>query len=71
MIGPSIKFFQMRGSAVQSYLTLVIRIVLGVVFAVILWRLFYPERSPIFAVVLLIVLVSLSYFTAYLRRRKK
>lgn len=55
----------------QSYLTLVIRIVLGVVFAVILWRLFYPERSPIFAVVLLIVLVSLSYFTAYLRRRKK
>jgi ABC-type Mn2+/Zn2+ transport system permease subunit len=49
----------------------IIRAILGVVFAVVLARLFYPEASVIFVVGLCVALVALAYLTEYLRKRSK
>ncbi len=50
---------------------LVLRAVLGIVFGVVLTRLFYPDASLIFMIGLCAVLVGLSYLTEYLRRKKR
>jgi ABC-type Mn2+/Zn2+ transport system permease subunit len=50
---------------------LVLRALLGVVFGVVLTRLFYPDASVGFMIGLCAILVGLSYLTEYLRRRKK
>ena len=47
-----------------------VRLVLGAVFAVVLWRLFYPETNPVYAAGLGIILVGLAYFAEFLRNRK-
>jgi len=50
---------------------LILRAILGVVFGVVLTRLFYPNASVVFMIGLCAVLVALSYLTEYLRRKKK
>ncbi len=49
----------------------IIRSVLGVVFAVILSRMFYPDTDIVYVVGLGIILVGLAYFVEYLRNRRK
>ena len=48
----------------------VIRAVLSASFAVILTRLFHPEKSLGFMVGLAVLLMALTYFLAYLRTGK-
>ncbi len=55
----------------RNYQVFIIRAVLGVVFAVILWRLFYPQAPAVFIAGLCLVLVGLAYLVEYLRFRKK
>ncbi len=49
----------------------IIRAVLGVVFGIILARLFYPQASVIFIGGLCAMLVALAYLSEYFRNRKK
>jgi chromate transport protein ChrA len=49
----------------------IIRAILGVVFGVVLARLFFPQASLIFAAGLCAALVALAYLTEYLRNRSK
>jgi uncharacterized membrane protein HdeD (DUF308 family) len=56
---------------VHSYRVLIIRAVLGILFSLILWRLFYPQAPLAFVAGLCLVLVGLSYLVEYLRQRKK
>jgi len=49
----------------------VIRAILGVVFAVILTRFFYPHAKLIYIIGLAVILLGLAYFSEYLRQRKK
>jgi uncharacterized membrane protein HdeD (DUF308 family) len=56
---------------VHTYRIFIIRAILGIVFAVILWRLFYPQAPFIFIVGLCLILVGLAYLVEYLRQRKK
>ncbi len=49
---------------------LILRAVVGLIFAFLLLRVFYPEASAITAVGLGIVLVGLAYLFDYLRSRK-
>lgn len=48
----------------------VIRAILGLVFAVVLTRFFYPHAKLIYIIGLAAILVGLAYFSEYLRRRK-
>ncbi len=50
---------------------LIIRAILGVGFAVVLWRLFYPQAPVVFVIGLCAALVALAYLTEYLRNRSK
>lgn len=54
-----------------KFQTLVIRAVLGAVFAVFLSRFFYPQAKVPYVIGLGIILVGLAYFAEYLRNRKK
>ncbi len=54
----------------SSITAFLIRLVLGVVFAVILTRVFYPGTDPFKVAGLAIVLVGLAYFFDYLRHKK-
>jgi hypothetical protein len=56
---------------VIKFQTLVIRAVLGAVFAVFLSRFFYPQAKVPYVIGLGIILVGLAYFAEYLRNRKK
>ncbi len=49
----------------------VIRAVIGLVFAVIVTRMFYGRINPIYIAGLAVILVGLAYFAEYLRKRKK
>lgn len=53
------------------YQIFIIRAILGVVFAVIIARTFYPQLEVIKVVGLGIILVGLAYFAEYLRTRKR
>lgn len=55
----------------NRYYILIIRSVLGLVFAVIATRIFFGRVSPGFVVALAVFMVAMAYFSAYLRRRKK
>ena len=57
--------------AVTRVHILVLRAVLGIVFGVVLTRLFYPDASLRFMIGLCAILVGLSYLTEYLRRKKR
>jgi hypothetical protein len=49
----------------------VIRAIIGLVFAVILTRMFYGRIDPIYIAGLAIILVGLAYFSEYLRKRRE
>ena len=49
----------------------IIRLILGVAFAVILMRLFYPGFNPMYAVGLGIILISLAYLLEFLKMRNQ
>lgn len=53
------------------YQIFIMRAILGVVFAVIIARTFYPQIEVIKVVGLGIILVGLAYFAEYLRTRKR
>jgi protein-S-isoprenylcysteine O-methyltransferase Ste14 len=48
----------------------VLRAILGVVFAVVLMRMFHPEFHIVYVAGFAIVLVALAYLLEYWRRRK-
>jgi putative effector of murein hydrolase LrgA (UPF0299 family) len=48
-----------------------IRTIIGLVFAVILTRMFYGRIDPIYIAGLAIILVGLAYFSEYLRKRRE
>jgi hypothetical protein len=50
---------------------LVIRLVLGGVFAVVLSRFFYPDAQPVFVAALGMVLVGLAYLSEWLRQKRR
>ena len=49
----------------------IIRAIIGVVFAVILTRMFYGRINPMYIAGLAIILVGLAYFSEYLRKRRE
>ncbi len=49
----------------------VIRAILGLVFAVVLTRFFYPHAKLIYTIGLAVILVGLAYLSEYLRKRKR
>ena len=49
----------------------VIRAILGIVFAVVLSRFFYPDAQLVYVIALGIFLVAMAYFFEYLRTNKK
>jgi hypothetical protein len=49
----------------------VIRAIIGLLFAVLLTRMFYGRIDPIYIAGLAIILVGLAYFSEYLRKRRE
>ena len=49
----------------------VVRAILGIVFAVVLSRFFYPETKVVYVVALGGFLVCMAYFFEYLRKNKR
>jgi len=49
----------------------VVRAILGMVFAVVLSRFFYPDTRMIYVIALGIFLVGMAYFFEYIRENKK
>jgi len=49
----------------------VIRAIVGLVFAVVVTRMFYGRTNPLYIAGLAVILVGLAYFAEYLRRRRK
>ena len=62
---------KLGGDTWSRFHVFIIRSVLGVVFAVILSRVFYPDADIVYVVGLGIILVGLAYFVEYLRNRRK
>lgn len=60
-----------RKMAVNKLNILIIRGIMGIVFGVLLSRFFFPRAPLVFIIGLCVILVGLSYFTEYLRNRKK
>lgn len=54
-----------------SWNIFIIRAVLGVVFGLILARVFFPQKSISFIVGLCAMLVALAYVSEFFRKRKK
>ena len=54
-----------------NFSIMVMRVILGVVFAVFLTRFFYGRVEPKWVVGLAIFLVGMSYLTEYFRNRKR
>lgn len=50
---------------------MVMRVILGIFFAVMLTRFFYGRVEPLWVAGLAIFLVGMSYFTEYFRNRKR
>ena len=47
----------------------ILRVILSIAFAVILTRLFHPEKNILFIAGIAVILLSVSYFLAYLREK--
>jgi len=54
-----------------NFSIMIMRVILGVVFAFFLVRFFYGRVEPIWVVGLAIFLVGMSYITEYFRNRKR
>ena len=55
----------------QNFNIMVMRVILGVVFAVFLTRFFYGRVELVWVVGLAIFLVGMSYVTEFFRKRKR
>jgi len=60
-----------RGILLDRFHIFVVRAILGMVFAVVLSRFFYPETRMIYVIALGIFLVGMAYFFEYIRENKK
>ena len=58
-------------NTLQSFNIMVIRVILGVGFAVFLTRFFYGQVDPVWVAGLAIFLIGMSYVTEYFRKRKR
>ena len=47
-----------------------VRAIVGAVFAVILVRLFYPDKAVIYSVALAVFMIGMAYFFEYVRKNK-
>ena len=54
-----------------NFSIMVLRVILGVVFAFFLTRFFYGRFEPMWVVGLAVFLVGMSYVTEYFRNRKR
>jgi hypothetical protein len=59
------------GNRLDRFHVFVVRAILGIVFAVVLSRFFYPDTRIIYVIALGIFLVGMAYFFEYLRENKK
>ena len=55
----------------KNFNIIVMRVILGVFFAVMLTRFFYGRVEPVWVAGLAIFLVGMSYVTEYFRNRKR
>lgn len=63
--------FNKRGNWLDRVQIFVVRAILGIVFAVVLSRFFYPDTKILYIFALGIFLVGMAYFFEYLRENKK
>jgi len=63
--------FNKRGDWLDRFQIVVVRAILGIVFAVVLSRFFYPDTKVLYIIALGIFLVGMAYFFEYLRENKK
>ena len=63
--------YNKRGNRLDRFYVFVVRAILGIVFAVVLSRFFYPDTNIIYIIALGIFLVGMAYFFEYLRENKK
>jgi len=63
--------YSKRGILLDRFHIFVVRAILGMVFAVVLSRFFYPETRMIYVIALGIFLVGMAYFFEYIRENKK
>ncbi len=54
-----------------NFSIMIMRVILGVFFAVMLTRFFYGRVDPVWVAGLAIFLVGMSYVTEYFRKRKR
>ena len=54
----------------NGFYVFILRAFLGAGFAVILWRIFFPNTKIIYVAALAILLVGLAYVSEYFRHRK-
>jgi hypothetical protein len=59
----------LKESIVTQFTNFIVRALLGVLFGILLARIFRPEASIVFITGLSAALVALSYLSTYLRRR--
>lgn len=55
---------------VGNFNIFIIRAILGVVFAVVLTRFFYPGTNSVYVIALAVFLIGMAYFFEYLRKNK-
>ncbi len=63
--------YNKRGNRLDRVQIFVVRAILGIVFAVVLSRFFYPDTKVLYIIALGIFLVGMAYFFEYLRENKK
>ncbi len=56
---------------VKNFNVFIIRAILGAGFAVLLMRIFYPDKNFIYGLGLGVFLVGMAYFFEYLRQKKE
>jgi Flp pilus assembly protein TadB len=60
-----------ESNRMNQFQIFVIRAIVGLVFAVVVTRMFYGRINPLYVAGLAIILVGLAYFAEYLRKRRK
>jgi len=60
-----------RGSFLHPFQVFILRAIVGVAFAVVIARTFYPHTELFKVIGLAIIIVGLAYFAEYLRNRRR
>jgi hypothetical protein len=55
----------------NRYAVFALRLFLGLIFAILVTRLFHPEKGPVFILCITGLLVGLSYLFAFMRSGKR